>query len=124
MTTPHELAAQLGLSNPDHFPLESRWDRADKEPDMERLLHRRQGKTTRNILAALCHVKDTGQSVLFVAHNLKMAQEIERRARAFATKLGLDPRKIKSASATTTWRIGWNENQVFVDHVVHEHPLP
>lgn len=122
MTTPNELAARLGLRNPRHFALESQWELLNEGHDLETVLHRRQGKTTRGILAALCHLMDTEQNVLLVAHNQTMAKHLERQAGDYALKLGLDPRRIKSASAHAEWRIGWNDNQVFVDHVVHEFP--
>ena len=122
MTTPHEVAKRLGLRNPDHFALESRWERLNRGQDIETVLTRRQGHTTRNLLAALCHLMDTDQNVLIVGHNLEVTNQMVRQAGDYALKLGLDPRRIKKATSQTQWGIGWNDNQVFVDHVVHEFP--
>jgi len=120
MTTPHEIAKRLGLRNPDHFALESRWEMLNQGHDLDQVLTRRQGYTTRNLLAALCHLTDTDQNVLIVGHNPTMAQVLGRQAGGYAYKLGIDPRRIKTATSQTQWGIGWNDNQVFVDHVVQE----
>lgn len=120
MTTPHEIAKRLGLRNPDHFALESKWEWLNQGQDLETVLTRRQGNTTRNLLAALCHLMDTDQNVLIVGHNLEAANQMGRQAGDYALKLGLDPRRIKTATSQTQWGLGWNDNQVFVDHVVRE----
>lgn len=120
MMTPHEIAKRLGLRDPDHFTLESKWEMLNQGHDLETVLTRRQGHTTRNLLAALCHLMNTDQNVLIVGHNLDTANWMERQARDYALKLGLDPRRIKTATSQTQWGLGWNDNQVFVDHAVRE----
>lgn len=127
MTTPHQIAQRLELQDRRLFALESTWfnlehiDPTDTK-EVREVLHRRQGHSTQNLLAALCRLIDTDDQVLLVGHSLASAKHLERQAGDYALKLGLDPRRIKSATARSPGHIGWGPEQVFVDHVVHEFP--
>lgn len=132
MTTPQHLAERLGLQDFDTFALEARWRLANhrfKYRDspvplsLSEVNHRQQGHSTRNILAALCRLIDTdAREVVIVAHTKAMGDLLVRQAGDWALELGLDPRRIKGATARSGYEVGRYPEDVFVDHVVREFP--
>jgi hypothetical protein len=123
--TPQQIADHLGLQDFRFFAQESMWNMADLRfktgsVPVSEVMHRRQGHSTRNLLAALCHLTQTDERVLLVAHNLDLAKVLQKQAGDWALALGLDPRRIKVTTPRSKGRAGWHERQVFVDHVVHE----
>jgi hypothetical protein len=126
--TPQQIADHLGLQDFRFFAQESMWRLADVRfkygsIPVSEVMHRQQGHSTRNILAALSRLTDTDENVLLVAHSLDMAKLLQKQAGDWALQLGLDPRRIKGASTHFKGRMGWDPQQVFVDHVVHEFPI-
>jgi hypothetical protein len=81
-------------------------------------LTRRSGKTTETILQGLVHVANGGEKVLFVAPNYRTANLITDRARAYAVRLGLDPKRITAVEDSPTAGRGLSSSQVFKDHSV------
>lgn len=130
MTTIHDLAAELGLEDFDTFALKARWRLAnlrlkygdDKLPVSE-VMHRMQGHSTRNILAALCRLRDTDTGeVVLVGHSLDMQRLLVRQASDWALQLGLNPRRIRGCTPRSHPEEGRDPADVFVDHVVREYP--
>jgi len=128
MTTPNELADKLGLQDFRHFAQESMWRMADARfkndgLPISEVVHRRQGHSTRNILAALCRLIDTDiNEVVIVAHSRPMQEILVKQAGDWALELGIDPRRIRGATARSGYEVGRYPQDVFVDHVVHEFP--
>lgn len=128
MTTPEQLAEQLGLEDFNIFALKTRWRLADARFGcdgvtlLDEVSHRQQGRSTRNILALLCHLTDTGEDVLLVAHNRDVGSLLVKKARDWAVQLGLDPRRIKGVAGRSRAEASWRARQVFVDHAVREFP--
>lgn len=129
MTTPEQLAERLGLKDFDTFSLESRWHRASlrlqsrHDIPVTEVMNRRQGKSTRNVLAALCRLLDTDtKRVLIVANSKGMQETLVKQAGDWALELGIDPRRIRGAAARSGYEVGRDPQDVFVDHVVHEFP--
>ncbi len=123
-----QMAEELGLQDFDTFALEARWRLADVRlkygsMPVHEVMHRMQGHSTRNVLAALCRLreKETGD-VLLVASNPSMQRLLVQRAGDWALRLGLDPRRIKGTTARSPYLMGRDPADVFVDHVVHEYP--
>ena len=131
MTTPEQLAGRLGLEDFDTFALNAMWRLANhrfKYDDstglpLHEVLHRQQGHSTRNILAALCHLMDTDKQAVLVAHSLSMQRILVQKAGDWALQLGLDPRRIKGVTGRSKSVIGRDPGDVFVDHVVREAEL-
>jgi len=125
MTTPAELAERLGLENPRIFAQEVAWRRASSKfveggPSDYEISHRQQGHSTHNILAALCHLMDTGKDVWLVAHTKVMADLFQKQAGDWALQLGLDPRRIKATTSRDRALHGRDAHQVFPDHIFDE----
>ena len=123
-TTIEEIRSRLGLQDFDTFALKTRWRLANERfkhgsPSLDEVLHRQQGHSTRNILAALSRLEDPDfGNVLIVAHNRSMGKILVRKAGDWALQLGIDPRRIKGTTAGSPYMCGWDPEQVFVDHVV------
>ena len=129
MPTPEQLAERLGLQDFDTFALKSRWHMASLrlqsryDIPVTEVMNRRQGKSTRNVLAALCRLLDPdAKQVLIVAHSKRMQETLVKQAGDWALELGIDPRRIKGAAARSGYEVGRDPQDVFVDHVVHEFP--
>lgn len=128
MTTPEQLAERLGLKDFDTFALEARWRMANVRfkhgsLPLSEVMHRQQGHSTRNVLAALCRLVDSdAREVLIVAHSRDVQKTLVKQAGDWALELGLDPRRIKGATARSGYQVGRDPHDVFVDHVVHEFP--
>jgi len=105
MATIEELRGRLGLQDPAVRALQARWANADMAEDAKiprAEIQRRTGRTTETILHALVHLANTGEPVLLVARNRLVAEHMERAAREYARRLGLDVSMIRSACSPNT----------------------
>lgn len=122
--TVEAIRDRLGLRDPLEHRLDARWQMADiglrhDDVSQQEMLTRRTGRTTEMILHGLAHVANTGEPVLFVAVNKGLARAIAERAKDYAARLGLDPRRI-TASASLQQTRGRRPEQVFEDHTLVE----
>jgi len=109
--TVEEIAAALGLND----PLIQRVAVKHRYRDRPEVEGRRVGKTTETILQALSWLSVNDRQILILGMDGRQATEMGRQAQQWASQLGLDASKIRSAAPTEKAYRGLRGGQIHVD---------